>query len=219
MKYQDIVDSAYKKMQEMASLECFDEVYNIVNSEKSDNTELYQEACEFLGFVVGESGYVIIEDDNAQSLAAFSLVFCSLAEDGQSYPIFFNQERENIEVQYLTDDLFILSGIESIYPVEVELENQFLNTLNQVKGYHLISYSSILTILDCYKKIGDINIAIADYIQLIRRDDELLCNFNISDVAFVGNSSNQVNQVLKEMYQRDRLDSLSHKIIQKALKR
>jgi len=211
-----LFDNAYFKLKEMSKLSCFSEVYNILNSLEAESIEEYKEACSFLGFSIGESGNIIIDNNNLLQLAALSMVFASVSEENAFFSIFFNQKRENINIKYLSGELFLYNGIDSEVELESEIEYRFIKTMRTINNYKIISFSSILEILKFYIDIEDIGISIGDYIQSVKRDGNLLEDFSLTETELM--KENHSIGILNNLYTSKRLDVISFETIIKSLK-
>ncbi len=217
MKYANILDEAREKLLILSDELCFGEIENILYSQESENQDLYSEACQSLGLKVGGSGNAVITDENVLLFAAMSIIYSDASGTNASIPIFFNQERENIEVALIDDLLYLLVGMDIISTIEPDLKYQFLRTMNSYKNNYFMSASSILELIQCYAEIGDVNVAISDYVLNIRGDEELLCDFTTKDVVFVKNENPQAKKVLKNMHSCGRLDVCSLDAILKGI--
>lgn len=213
MDKQETLEWAYETVKSIAAEPYFDEIYNIIHSNEGTSSENYAKVASALGLEVGNSGFVVLDDSNVVKMAAISIVFSSLAEDNDNYPIFLNHQREALNVLYLTESYFIITGFDFVNQVDTEDETNFLNTLQLVSGNYIITAESLLSLVEYYTEMGDISIMFSDYIQGIKSDENLLCDFSVkrADVAILRNDT------LLSMFDQGRMDSYSLDRISKGI--
>jgi len=218
MNYEQIYVDVYGELQEASKKECFSEIENLINTTEPNDQKLYAELCEHFGLRVGASGFAVIEPGNTIKLAIISMTYATLAEDGKSYPIFFNQQRENFIIRHLEGNTFIFGGLDFLEKLDDELNEKFYNTFRSSRGVFLVDFYAICFLLECYLELEDIQIGISDYIQNSKTDKDALCNFSLTKVDLM-QERGEPWDTLMGMLQKNRLDYCSFQSIKKGLMR
>lgn len=213
-----LFNEAFSKLEKIHNTPCFEEIENIIFSRNANSQELYNEACEYLGLEVGETGHVIISDSQVLNVACITMAFAYIVDGDYEFPLFINQQRENIIISHLHDNLFAFANLQAITSIDGDLFSRFLSTLKFASGKYIIDSDALLLLIEMYLEIGDIQIAFSDYIFSIKNDRELLYDFSI-DLSTLHRQTydDKPYVALRGMVESQRLDRCSLDILNRGL--
>lgn len=200
-------DVIYNKLAELSNRDCFEEIDTVIFQNQYRNKASLKEIADYFGFELNENFSFLIDGSSRLKLALISMIYMQLSEEEISYPIFLNNNKENIQLFYLENDLFIISGFQLTVELNEELQNSFYDTLRDTQYGYIIDTESIVELLENYDNYNSMEIAISDYVMNSRENRNLLNNFtNNGNLPRFDNVDKSLYYVLEKMTLQQRLD-------------
>lgn len=218
MQYQSMLNDAINKIEACHEANLLDELEAMLLADETIATEGKKKAAEIIGHILGAFDQPVLEPQNILNFAALTLQYATLAESGVVFPLFINQQRENLRVMYIDNELFLLQGIDTIEAIDDEMMRELYAHSRQADGFPVIPAAHLLHFIALYQEIEDISIAISDFCFAL--NSEVFCSdFSLQEVHFVGHGiPKETRAMLESIWRSQRLDSVSYNAIIKGLK-
>lgn len=214
-----LINDSRRQLTEMVDDREFASLFDLFFSREPADKAGYTSLCKRLGLRVDDDGFALFRGEELMRLAAMTMIFASLSEDGLAYPLYLNSRRENVMVRYLQGDIFIFERFDILHKPDVQMLEKFSQTLRSDGQTFYIDMRQALLLLHHYLETSEMTLALSDYCFAIEVDDDVLGDFNITDALINRHVVHDadVNDMLFTMLRELRLDARSYRLLYSAM--
>jgi hypothetical protein len=223
MSFSQYFKKALEALDEYEKIGKLSTMHSLVLGENLEPSSENIELLAKIGLQYGDD-FVLHQGENLFKIAALTMLFFMHRDDQLSFPIFVNSVREGVIFHYESEvNQFALETLLVDTTVKNDIFKDFLKTLRNHKGKHLMSIEDVMSLIGFYVNSYDLILALHDYTMEAKHNDNAsVKSYHFTNEFFEKNPINfnlQHHLLLLQLAKEQRIDTQAFELIYNTTKK